>query len=190
MKHKSYNFRLYPTKEQEDLLSRHFGHNRFVYNHFLRMKVNFYQDNKLNDKKSLNYHDTALELTKLKKEEETIWLKEVNSQSLQQTLRHLDNAYNNFFNKRGQFPNFKKKFSTNSFTVPQHIKVEDGRLYIPKFKTGLKMVEHRPLEGDICFVTIKKIYSATRIVRNSSHLLKTGGFSCVNHINKITPSML
>jgi putative transposase len=92
MKHKSYNFRIYPTKEQEDLLSRHFGHNRFVYNHFLRMKVNFYQDNKLNDKKSLNYHDTALELTKLKKEENTMWLKEVNSQSLQQTLRHLDNS--------------------------------------------------------------------------------------------------
>ena len=156
MKHKSYNFRLYPTKEQEDLLSRHFGHNRFVFNHFLRMKVNFYQDNKLNDKKSLNYHDTALELTKLKKEEETLWLKEVNSQSLQQTLRHLDNAYNNFFNKRCQFPNFKKKFSTNSFTVPQHIKVDDGRLYIPKFKTGLKMIEHRQLEGDICFATIKK----------------------------------
>ena len=53
MKHKSYDFRMYPTKEQEVLLAKHFGH-RFVYNYFLRMRIDFYLQNKNADKKSLN----------------------------------------------------------------------------------------------------------------------------------------
>ena len=157
MSHKSYDFRLYPTKEQEVLLSKHFGHNRFVYNHFLRMRSDFYLQNKNADKKSLNYYDCANKLTELKKSEDTIWLKEVNSQTLQQTLRQLDKAYNSFFQNKSKFPRYKKKLTKNSFTVPQHIKIEDGKLYIPKFKDGIKINLHRELEGDICFITIKKM---------------------------------
>jgi putative transposase len=156
MKHKSYDFRLYPTKEQEVLLSKHFGHNRFVYNYFLRMRSDFYLQNKNAGKKSLNYYDCANKLTELKKSEDTIWLKEVNSQTLQQTLRQLDKAYNSFFQKKSKFPVYKKKTKKNSFTVPQHIKLEDGKLFIPKFKEGIKINVHRELEGDIAFVTIKK----------------------------------
>ena len=40
--------------------------------------------------------------------------------------------------------------------MPQHIKIEDGKLYIPKFKEGIKLNIHRELDSDICFVTIKK----------------------------------
>lgn len=83
MKHKSYDFRLYPSKEQEVLLAKHFGHNRFVYNYFLRMRCDYYLQNKNVDKKSLNYYDCANILTELKKSKETAWLKEVNSQTLQ-----------------------------------------------------------------------------------------------------------
>ncbi len=62
--HKSYKFRIYPTKEQESLLSKHFGHCRFVFNRFLNERKEKY----LNEKTSLNYYDNARTLTELKKD--------------------------------------------------------------------------------------------------------------------------
>ena len=104
--HQAYKFRIYPDKAQIQILHQHFGSCRFVYNHFLNERIEFYQQNKdkkpglLNPKpkKSLSYHDNALGLTQLKTAKD--WLKEVNSQSLQQSLKHLDAAYQKFF-KRG-----------------------------------------------------------------------------------------
>jgi len=154
---------MYPTVEQEVLLSKHFGHNRFVYNHFLRMRNDFYLQNKNCDKKSLTYYDCATILTEMKKNPATEWLSEVNSQTLQYTLRQLDKAYNSFFQKKKSFPQYKRKIGKNSFTVPQHIKVEDHQLYIPKFNKGtvkgLKLVGDDRIDGDICFVTITKTNS-------------------------------
>jgi putative transposase len=88
MINKTYRFRLLPTKEQEVLLNQHFGHSRWVYNHFLNERKEQYQK----DKKSDNYYKQAATLTKLKKEEDFVWLKEINSQSLQSSLRNLDTA--------------------------------------------------------------------------------------------------
>lgn len=156
MVHKSYNFRMYPTKDQEVLLAKHFGHNRFVYNYFLRMRSDFYLQNKNSDKKTLTYYDCSNKLTELKRLEETKWLKEVNSQTLQQTLRQLDKAYNAFFTKTSNFPKYKKKTDKNSFTVPQYIEISDSKIIIPKFKEGIKLNIHRVIEGDICFVTISR----------------------------------
>ena len=65
MINKTYRFRLLPTKEQEVLLNQHFGHSRWVYNHFLNERKEQYQA----DKKSDNYYKQAATLTKLKKEE-------------------------------------------------------------------------------------------------------------------------
>ena len=84
--HKSYKFRIYPTKEQESLLSKHFGACRFVFNRYLNSRKETY----LEEKKSLNYYDNANDLTVLKKDEQFVWLKEINSQSLQSSLRNLD----------------------------------------------------------------------------------------------------
>ncbi|WP_083852529.1 helix-turn-helix domain-containing protein [Galbibacter marinus] len=75
---KTYRFRLLPNKEQEILLSKHFGCTRFVYNFFLNERKAQYQG----DKKTDNYYTQASTLTKLKKQESTQWLKEVNSQTL------------------------------------------------------------------------------------------------------------
>ena len=154
MAHRSYNFRIYPNAGQQELLSRHFGHNRFVWNYFLHARKEFYEQNMDSDKKGLNYNDTAKLLTELKDTEEFTWLNEVNSQSMQQTLRQLDKAYGNFFKKKSEYPRFKKKGSKNSFTVPQHIAVRDGKLFIPKFKHGIEINVHREIDGDICFATI------------------------------------
>ena len=124
--HQAYKFRIYPDKAQIQVLHQHFGSCRFVYNHFLNERIEFYQQNKdkkpaclLNPKpkKSLNYHDNALGLTQLKTAKE--WLKEVNSQSLQQSLKHLDTAYQKFFKEGSGFPRFKSKRDKQSFKIPQ-----------------------------------------------------------------------
>ena len=154
---KAFQYRLYPTVKQEKSLASHFGQARFVYNFFLRKRIDYYAKNKGKEKQGLNYHDTAKMLTELKQQPDTIWLKESNSQSLQQSLRHLDNAYNHFFNHGFQFPNFKKKSRKQSFSVPQHfnINVKTKQLNIPKL-TPIKIVLHREMEGQMKNVTISK----------------------------------
>lgn len=153
----SYKFRLYPTKQQEVLLSKHFGCGRFIYNHFLDKRI---KEHKVNNK-SLNYYDNAKELPKLKKQHP--WLKEVGSQSLQASIECLQTAYDNFFRKVKQkskgekgFPRFKKRFNKQSFKIKQNIKIKKNKLIFPKFLGGIKFVEDRKLEGIIKFATISK----------------------------------
>jgi len=150
--HRTYKFELLPNKEQKTLLDKHFGCVRFVYNHFLNERKEQYQA----DKKTDNYYGQAKTLTELKKKEDTVWLKEVNSQTLQFALRSLDTAYVNFFRGNAMFPKFKSKRKKNTFTVPQHIKVIDGRIYAPKFKGGIKVNIHREIKGEIGKFTISK----------------------------------
>ena len=149
---KTYKFRLFPTKEQEVLLNKHFGHSRWVYNHFLNERKEQYQA----DKKSDNYYKQATTLTKLKKEEETKWLKEVNSQTLQFALRSLDTAFLNFFRGNAQFPKFKSRKHKNTFTIPQFGTLADNKISIPKFKEGIKVKLHREVKGKIGKMSITK----------------------------------
>lgn len=149
---KTYKFRIYPDVEQKILLAKHFGCVRFVYNHFLNERKEQY----LKTKESDNYYEQAKTLTKLKKQEDTKWLKEVNSQTLQFALRCLDTAYKNFFRGNAQFPRFKSKRHKQSFTVPQNGKIVDGKLSIPKFKTDISLKTHREIEGDIGKMAISK----------------------------------
>src|SRR5690625_5930692 len=99
MVNKTYKFRIYPTVEQEILLVKHLGCTRYVYNYFLNERKEQYQA----DKKSDNYYKQAATLTKLKKEEDTKWLKEANSQTLQFALRSLDTDFLNFFRSKTPF---------------------------------------------------------------------------------------
>ena len=108
---KGYKFRLYPTPEQKLYLVKCFGCSCFVYNHFLRLTTDAYAESK----KQLRYGDTAKLLTLLKKDEQYLWLTEVNSQSLQQTIKDLESAFVRFFKKLGDFPVFKKKRNRQSF---------------------------------------------------------------------------
>ena len=152
---RTYKFRLYPNKGQAELLARHFGCSRFVYNYFLNQRKEQYRLTGKSD----NYYAQAKSLTKLKKQEATAWLKEVNSQTLQFAIRSVEVAYINFFQKRAKFPNFKSKHSKNSFTVPQFASITGCRLFIPKFKEGIKCVVHREIIGKIGKVTISKTSS-------------------------------
>lgn len=149
---KAYKYRIYPNKQQEEMLLKHFGCSRFVYNKFLFDRQEQYRLTGKSD----NYYKQAKLLTELKKDKNFKWLKEVNSQTLQQSLRHLEVAYTNFFQGRTSLPKFKKKTHRNSFTVPQFVKFENGRIYMPKCKEGIKVKEHRPLQGIILFATFSK----------------------------------
>lgn len=150
MAHYTYKFRLYPNKDQQQRLAAHFGCCRFVYNYFLAQRKNAYIFNG----KSPNYYDQAADLTKFKKKK--IWLKDTNSQVLQFSLKCLQAAYNNFFAKRAKFPRFHAKRNKQSFTVPQHVKVQDNKLCFPKFSDGMKIKLHRQIEGEIKHATVSK----------------------------------
>lgn len=154
----TYKFRIYPTPEQEVKLAKHFGSVRWCYNYFLNKRVKHYMTTKEQDleKKSLNYNDDAKALTELKQKTETKWLNEVNSQSLQHALKHLDSSFNRFFKKLAKFPKFKSKNNKQSFRIPQHVKVENNKLHIVKFKEGVEINLHRPIEGEIRNATITK----------------------------------
>ena len=89
MVNKTYRFRIFIIKNKKCYLNKHFGCTRYIYNHFLNERKEQYQA----DKKSDNYYKQAATLTKLKKEEDTKWLKEVNSQTLQFALRSLDTHF-------------------------------------------------------------------------------------------------
>ena len=175
IKNKAYKFRLYPNREQEKFLAKCFGCSRFVYNHFLRLTIDTYAESK----KTLKYSNYAKLLTQLKKEVDYSWLKEVNSQALQQSLKYLEKAFVAFFSKRNQFPRFKKKTNRQSFRVPQHFSLtKDGKLQVPKMKP-IKMVIHREIEGKLCNVTISKTptgkYYAYIVAEYSSEALPLEG---------------
>lgn len=146
MKVRTYKYRLYPTKEQEVLLEKTFGCVRFVYNKCLKLKSEAYESEA---KENLSLYSLARELPKWKGLEETAWLSEVNSQSLRESILNLDDAYKRFLREKQGFPKFKTRFGTQSFHNPQSTRVdwESGRVFIPKFKTGIKAKLHRRFDG-------------------------------------------
>jgi len=142
---KSYRYRIEPSEEQKILLNKHFGSVRYVYNYFLNERKNQY----LETKKSDSYNTQAKKLTELKRVEDTIWLNEINSQTLQSTLKNLEAAYLNFFRGNAEFPTFKSKRSKNSFKIPQHIRIESDSIFVPKFKSGIHIRNFKKFTGEI-----------------------------------------
>src|SRR5690349_2398321 len=94
-----------PTKAQEQALNRMAGARRWVWNWGLGRRRDHYKT----FGKTLAYHALAGELTALKTRPETAWLKEADSQVLQQVLKDLCQAFVNFFEKRARFPRFKSR---------------------------------------------------------------------------------
>ena len=92
---KAFKFRIYPTNNQQAELARQFGAARFVYNYYRAVREGFYLD----CGSGLTYADCTTDLTQQLKVEYP-WLKEADSQALQQSLKDLDRAYSNFFEGR------------------------------------------------------------------------------------------
>lgn len=140
---KSYKYRLYPTNEQKEKFSQHIGAIRFIYNWALENKIKIYQT----EGKSLSRFELNKMIPDLKIEHE--WLKEINSQSLQDATLNLDNAFTKFFRKKKGFPKFKsKKNPVQSFSVPQNYKINfvNNTIKLPKIGF-VKIKLHRKFEG-------------------------------------------
>jgi putative transposase len=155
MSFKAFRYRIYPSKEQEAFLAKSFGCNRFVFNFFLNRRKQEYT----NSKNNLNYYDLAKELTQLKQRQEFSWLNDVNSQMLQSSLRNIETAYTKFFTKQNKFPRFKSKKNEQCFKIPQAFSIEDGLLWIPKLKSGIKIRLHSPIGGKFVSCCIRKTCS-------------------------------
>src|SRR5499427_6706623 len=126
---KVYRFRIDPTADEEAALARYAGARRFVFNWALQRRQETYQQTG----KSISWSALSVELTALKSKPGFEWLKEIDSQLLQQAVADCKKAFDNFFKKRARFPKFKKKHGANqSFRIPQRVKLEDRRVYIPK----------------------------------------------------------
>ncbi len=155
MRYKAYKYRIYPNREQKELINKHIGCCRYVYNLCLEKKINAYKTSK----QSIPSFDLIKFLPILKKEQETSFLKEVNSLSLQAAIRNLDSAYQRFFKEKKGFPKFKsKKNARQSFQIPQNTTVnfDEKKAYVPKFKEGIKCKFHRFFNGKIKTSTISK----------------------------------
>ena len=142
-RHKAYKFRIYPTALQAELLAKTFGCVRFVYNYYLEQKKGLYEK----EQKRLSYAQCAADLVALKKE--YTFLKEVDSIALQQSLRHLDTAYQNFFrDKKAGYPRFKSKknhrYSYSTICVNQNIRLLDGKILLPKVGS-VRIKKHREI---------------------------------------------
>ena len=134
---KAVKVQIYPRESDKELLAKHFGVRRFIFNKFLEIRQKEYLENKV----SIGYNACSALVTEMKKQPEYEWLNEVNSQSIQAALKDLDGAYDRFFRKISKFPKFKSKHnSRQSFKVPQFAKIdwEAKTLKIPKFKTPFK----------------------------------------------------
>lgn len=149
---KVYRFRMEPTRAQGEALLRMAGARRFMWNWGLARCKEAYAATG----KGLTYNQQAAELTALKKQPEMAWLKDVDSQLLQQALKDLDRAFKAFFEKRARFPRFKsKKRDEPRFRIPQRVKVEDSKVYVPKVG-WVRIRQSQPIDCPIKGATFKR----------------------------------
>ena len=125
---KAVKVRLYPNATQKQIIASQIGAVRYVYNRTLALRINAYKKFGL----KVGKFDLIKHITKLKNRNNTSWLKEADSQALQQSVANMDSAYKHFF-KGGGYPKFKSKHhSRQSFQYPQRVKIENNKVYLPK----------------------------------------------------------
>ncbi|MGF6189574.1 RNA-guided endonuclease InsQ/TnpB family protein [Serratia sp. 2723] len=150
---RAYKYRFYPTQDQIEFLAQTFGCVRFVYNSVLRWRTDAYRERQ----EKIGYIQANARLTALKKEPEFTWLNDVSCVPLQQTLRHQQAAFSNFFAGRAKYPTFKSKHHKQSaeFTASA-FKYRNGKLYMAKNTTPLSVRWSRELPSTPSTVTISK----------------------------------
>lgn len=137
---KAIKYRFYPTKDQETLLKKTLGCTRFVYNKCLDIKSSLYKT----EKKNISGFELMKELTTWKADEDTKFLKDVSNVALQQTIRHLEVAFENFFAKRASYPVFKKRRNGGSFSLTNFgFRIKDKQIYLAKSKYPLNLAEKK-----------------------------------------------
>lgn len=150
---KGIKFRAYPNKEQQNLINQTLGCCRLIYNKGLAMRNEAYtNDNKI------SYNQTSAMLTDLKKQEDFMFLKTVDSIALQQSLRDLDRGFKNFFEKRARYPQFKSKHNNHQSyrTVNQGNNIRIVGKYLKLPKIGYVKIKQSMEVGHINNVTIER----------------------------------
>ncbi|WP_405633981.1 transposase [Streptomyces sp. NBC_00056] len=139
---RAFKYRFYPTDAQAAELSRTFGCVRKVYNLALAARTEAWAR-----QERVNYNATSAMLTAWKKTGELAFLNEVSSVPLQQTLRHLQTAFTNFFAKRAKYPRFKskKKSRKSAEYTTSGFRFRAGELTLAKMARPLDIVWSRPL---------------------------------------------
>ncbi len=155
LQHKAYKFRIYPNQEQEILIAKTIGCSRFIYNHFL----NLWNREYTTTGKGLSYYSCSAMLPQMKRNPETIWLKEIDSIAIQSSLKNLSDSFSRFFRKQNRRPQFKsKKNPIQSYTtknVNNSIQIRNNFVKLPKL--GLvKFAKSREPKGRILNATIRK----------------------------------
>lgn len=154
---KAYKYRIYPNKDQEELIQKTFGCCRFVYNYMLNYKQENYKNGVKVSKTDCNNYVNRV----LKKEYE--WLKEVDKYALTNSVFHMNTAYLNFFKEGRGYPKYKSKKdnhksykTNNSVNKNSHtVRIEGDKLRVPKVGL-LKMAYSREIIGRISSVTISQ----------------------------------
>jgi putative transposase len=173
--------RLYPTADQEQSLSVQFGCVRFVWNRALAMKRTAWEERQ----ESLSCY-TIKGMLPVWKKGEFPWLKDADSQALQETIRHLDGAYQKFFKKITKYPRFKKKHaSRQSIAYSQRVKLDGNLAYLPKVG-WVKAVVHREIVGKIKTVTVSRESTG----KYYASILADDGLPSVAPLTRLTGDMV
>ena len=151
---KAFRFRLKADSDLEAHFQRVAGCCRFVWNKAWAMN-RFRLENRL---PLVGYQEFAWFLTLWKQSEEYRFLLEAPSQALQQTLKHLERAIQDGFDKKQplkRLPRFKKKGLHDSFQYPQGFKFEGNKIFLPKVG-WVRFFKSRSIEGVPKNVTVSR----------------------------------
>lgn len=178
---KGFTIRLYPTKEQENLMKRHIGCQRYIYNWGLALNNELYAK----EQKKYSTNELGKMLTKYKKE--VAWLNEVSNATLKESLRNLDKAYNNFYKKRAKLPRFKSKKHCNDTFYSRYDKIkfyENKTVNLEK----IGKVKYKS-SYDVDFAQIIK-FSNPNVTFNSRCWVLNFGLEIDNDITELTDKVV
>lgn len=152
---KTYQFRINPTKYQRTLLNNTLEVCRWVYNETLATRKNAWEQ----EHKSISLYDTHNLLVDWKKDKPELFT--VYAQVLQNAQVRVDLAFQAFFRRvksgdKPGYPRFKGFGRYDSFTYPQAgFTLSNDGLSLSKIGK-LKITQHRPIEGKIKTLTIRR----------------------------------
>lgn len=164
---KAFKYQIYPNAQQQVQLAQFFGAKRWVYNHFLALQKQRFA----NKEKHLSNFDINKEITQIKKETNTSWLRNIDDWCLKNASKDLSVAYQSFFDsfkgkrrgKKMKIPRFKKRSNQQSYRT-RGIKLTEKGLKLPKFKSHINIKLHQPIQGTIRSATISKTPSGKYFV--------------------------
>lgn len=160
---RGYKYRIYPAKAQVQKIESFLGASRFVYNHFLKLKQDLYAS----FKKSMGQAEVMRLVTQLKAKHDFVWLAASDSMALQESIKDLFKAFDNFFSKRGKFPRFKRKHAAKQSYRTRNqkncIRITGSYITLPKLGKVKARISRIP-SGRILNATVTKSSSGKYFV--------------------------